>query len=92
LGAKRPKRLHPDSDEEVATVNATTLKSIPGYALSGAIGMCGAHEAQQTAARKRVLQLAPVSGGVQGIGVRNADLTVDLPTAVSANTSELSPG
>ena len=73
-------------------MSATITHAIPGYPLSGAIGMCGAFEAQQSAARKRVQQLAPIGAGVQGIGVRNADLTVDLPTAVSANTSERSPG
>jgi hypothetical protein len=73
-------------------VSATIKHSTPGYPLSGAIDMCGAFEAQQTAARKRALQLAPVGVGLQGIGVRNADLTVALPTAVSAKTSELSPG
>ncbi|TDP89055.1 hypothetical protein [Labedaea rhizosphaerae] len=73
-------------------MSATIKHSTPGYPLSGALGMCGAFEAQQTAARKRVLQLAPIGVGVQGIGVRNADLTVTLPTTVSAHSSEPSPG
>ena len=74
-------------------MNATILKSATGgYSLSGAVCMFGAHEAQQAAARKRVLQLAPIGVRVQGIGVPNADLTVTLPTSVSAHSSEPSPG
>ena len=70
-------------------MNAKTFQTTPGYPLSGAIVMCGA---QSAAARKRVHQLAPIAAGVQGIGVRNADLTVDAPTNQSASTSERSPG
>lgn len=74
-------------------MNAMILKSATGgYQPSGAVSMFGAHEAQQPAARKRVLQLAPIGVGIQGIGVLNADLTVDLPTTVSAKSSEPSPG
>lgn len=70
-------------------MNAKTFQTTPGYPLSGAIAMC---DAQSAATRKRVHQLAPASAGVQGIGVRNADLTVAVPTTESASASERSPG
>lgn len=69
------------------------MNGTPGYPLSGANGMCVAFDAEHAAARKRVVQLAPIGSDVQGIGVPVG--TTDqqnVPTTVSASSSERSPG
>lgn len=66
-----------------------TFDATPGYPLSGGVVMCSAHDAQRAVARKRVLQLAGVGGGIQGTGVPIA--AVDLLTAVTPTSVSASP-